>query len=174
MSDVLIKRELLEQAASMELDTTARSIRIQDELRAALTAQQPAPERVSVPRERIHIALEAVQNAMEDAYNNAYQNCCGRGNGQCCGTPEPAWSDADHAIMDALAPAQRELSALLASAPNHSEQVRVVPVEPTEAMRKAAQDKLAGEGLIVTDWLIHTAYAAMLAAAPSAGQKGGV
>lgn len=82
---------------------------------AALSAQQSAPERVSVPVERIQIALEAVQNAMEDAYNNAYQNCCGRGNGQCCGEPEPAWSDADRAIMDALAPAQRELSALLAS-----------------------------------------------------------
>lgn len=82
---------------------------------ATLSAQQSAPERVSVPVERIQIALEAVQNAMEDAYNNAYQNCCGRGNGQCCGDPEPAWSDADQAIMDALAPAQRELSALLAS-----------------------------------------------------------
>lgn len=57
------------------------------------------------------------------------------------------------------------------SAPNHSEQVRVVPVEPTEAMRKAAQDKLASEGLMVTDWLIHTAYSAMLAAAPSAGSQ---
>ena len=54
------------------------------------------------------------------------------------------------------------------SAPSHGEQVRVVPVEPTEAMRKAAQDKLASEGLIVTDWLIHTAYSAMLYAAPAA------
>lgn len=80
-----------------------------------LKAQQSAPERVSVPVDRIKVALEAVQNAMEDAYNNAYQNCCGRGIGQCCGEPEPAWSDADKAIMDALAPAQRELSALLAS-----------------------------------------------------------
>ena len=78
---------------------------------AALSAQQSA--HAGVPRERIKIALEAVQNAMEDAYNNAYQSCCGRGIGQCCGDPEPAWSDADHAIMDALAPAQRELSALL-------------------------------------------------------------
>ena len=83
--------------------------------RAALSAQQSAPELVSVPVDRIKVALEAVQSAMEDAYNNAYQNCCGRGNGQCCGNPEPAWSDADQAIMDALAPAQRELSALLAS-----------------------------------------------------------
>ena len=69
-----------------------------------------------VPVERIAIALESVQNAMEDAYNNAYQDCCGRGQGECCGNPIAAWSDADKAIMDALAPAQRELSALLASA----------------------------------------------------------
>jgi hypothetical protein len=57
------------------------------------------------------------------------------------------------------------------SPPSHGEQVCVVPVEPTEAMRKAAQDKLASEGLIVTDWLIHTAYSALLAAAPSAGSQ---
>ena len=82
-----------------------------EELLALVDTRQSA--HVSVPRERIKIALEAVQNAMEDAYNNAYQNCCGRGNGQCCGEPEPAWSDADQAIMDSLAPAQRELSALL-------------------------------------------------------------
>ena len=69
-----------------------------------------------VPVERIAIALESVQNAMEDAYNNAYQDCCGRGQGECCGNPIAAWSDADKAIMDALAPAQRELSALLARA----------------------------------------------------------
>ena len=75
-----------------------------------------------VPVERITIALESVQNAMEDAYNNAYQECCGRGQGQCCGDPVAAWSDADTAIMDALAPAQRELSALLAAAPAAPEQ----------------------------------------------------
>ena len=39
MTKVLIDHELLEQAASMELDTTARSIRIQDELRALLGAK---------------------------------------------------------------------------------------------------------------------------------------
>ncbi len=42
MTQVLIDRELLERAASMELDTTAHSIRIQDELRALL-AQPAAP-----------------------------------------------------------------------------------------------------------------------------------
>lgn len=70
-----------------------------------------------VPVERIHIALEAVQNAMLDAYSNAYHECCGRGQGQCCGDPDAAWSAEDQRIMDALAPAQRELSALLAAAP---------------------------------------------------------
>jgi hypothetical protein len=70
-----------------------------------------------VPVERIQIALEAVQNAMLDAYSNAYQECCGRGQGQCCGDPDPAWSAEDQRIMDALSPAQRELSGLLAAAP---------------------------------------------------------
>ena len=62
----------------------------------------------------------------------------------------------------------RRVLAAAPAVPSQGEQVRVVPVEPTEAMRKAAQDKLASEGLIVTDWLIHTAYSAMLAAAPAA------
>lgn len=70
-----------------------------------------------VPVERIQIALEAVQDAMVDAYSNAYQECCGRGQGQCCGDPDVAWSAEDQRIMDALSPAQRELSALLAAAP---------------------------------------------------------
>ena len=95
------------------------------------------------------------------------------------------WIDAHHVIEGnnpsfikdvALVSAERTsetqipLASLAAAqaAPSHGEQVRVVPVEPTEAMRKAAQDKLASEGLIVTDWLIHTAYSAMLAAAPAA------
>ena len=42
MTKVTIDRELLERAATMELDTTARSIRIQDELRAILA--QPAQQ----------------------------------------------------------------------------------------------------------------------------------
>lgn len=42
MAKVLIDRELLERAASMELDTAARSICIQDELRAILA--QPAQQ----------------------------------------------------------------------------------------------------------------------------------
>ena len=48
MTQVLIDRELLERAASMELDTTTRSIRTQDELRAILanSAQQGEVQRL--------------------------------------------------------------------------------------------------------------------------------
>lgn len=92
------------------------------ELLKAALSQQQSPAAVPdgwkmVPVERIQIALEAVQNAMLDAYSNAYQECCGRGQGQCCGYPDAAWSAEDQRIMDALSPAQRELSGLLAAAP---------------------------------------------------------
>lgn len=68
-----------------------------------------------VPVERIQIALESIQDAMSDAYNNGYQECCGRGQVECCGNPDVSWSVEDQRIMDALSPAQRELSALLAA-----------------------------------------------------------
>ena len=46
----------------------------------------------------------------------------------------------------------------------------LVPVEPTIAMRRAAQDKLAAEGLLVSDWLICTAHAALVCAATGGKQ----
>ena len=58
MAKVLIDRELLERAASMELDTTARSIHIQDEIRATLA--QPAQQ------------SEAVEVAQVVSYLSAY------------------------------------------------------------------------------------------------------
>ena len=45
---------------------------------------------------------------------------------------------------------------------------KLVPIQPTEEMRRRAQDYLAAEGIIVSDWLIHTSYTEMLAAAPKA------
>lgn len=156
---------IAEQAREIERLTQERDsqqrtcIRAMEEL-AALKAQPSGVDSV----DRITIALEAVQSAMEDAYSNAYQDCCGRGNGECCGNPVAAWSDSDQAIMDALSPAQRELSALLASAAlsaNHSEQVRegwqLVPVEPTDAMLEAG-DKYIGT---------PATYKSMLSACPS-------
>ena len=41
----------------------------------------------------------------------------------------------------------------------------LVPIEPTMFMRRAAQDKLAAEGLIVSDWLVCTAHSALVSAA---------
>ena len=43
----------------------------------------------------------------------------------------------------------------------------IIPIQPTEGMRKRAQDYLAAEGMIVSDWLVHTVYTEMLAAAPA-------
>lgn len=55
MTKVLINREQLEQAASMELDTTDRSIRIQDEIRAILAQPTKQGEAVEVVAERITV-----------------------------------------------------------------------------------------------------------------------
>ena len=53
MTKVTIDRELLERAAWMELDTTTRSIRIQDELRAILANPAQQGEAVEVVGIRI-------------------------------------------------------------------------------------------------------------------------
>lgn len=44
---------------------------------------------------------------------------------------------------------------------------QLVPVEPAEEMRLHAQDYLAKEGMVVSDWLIDTVYKEMLSACPS-------
>lgn len=62
--------------------------------------------------------LGLVEGAMEDAYGNAFQVCCGKGSGgECCGDPEAGWSPEDQRTMDVLNPIQRELRAMLAAAP---------------------------------------------------------
>ena len=43
----------------------------------------------------IQAALGAIQAAMEDAYHNAYPECCGQAHLECCGSPVQAWSEAD-------------------------------------------------------------------------------
>ena len=53
MTQVLIDRELLERAASMELDTTTRSIRTQDELRAIVAANSAQQGEVQRLREAL-------------------------------------------------------------------------------------------------------------------------
>lgn len=118
-----------------------------------------------VPVERIQIALEAVQNAMLDAYSNAYQECCGRGQGQCCGDPDAAWGAEDQRIMDALAPAQRELSALLAAAP--AAPVAVQPLPYWAPCNPACDPELNGSRSKLCDCAQATAA---LAAPPAAEQ----
>jgi len=60
-----------------------------------------------------------------------------------------------------------EVARLNASRDLVPDEYRMVPIEPTMQMRRAAQDKLSAEGLIVSDWMICTAYAELLAAAPT-------
>lgn len=62
--------------------------------------------------------LGLVEGAMEDAYGNAFQVCCGKGRGgECCGDPEAGWSPEDQRTMDVLHPIQRELRAMLDATP---------------------------------------------------------
>lgn len=62
--------------------------------------------------------LGLVEGAMEEAYGNAFQVCCGKGSGgECCGDPEAGWSPEDQRTMDVLNPIQRELRAMLDATP---------------------------------------------------------
>lgn len=73
------------------------------------------------------------------------------------------------AEYDALAGKIAAIEAELAKLRAVPDDYLIVPIQPTEEMRKRAQDYLAAEGMIVSDWLVHTAYTEMLAAAaPSA------
>jgi hypothetical protein len=77
-----------------------------------------APAQPKVSDERLAALLEIVQDALQDAYQNAGLVCCGKSRMDCCGSPVADWSDADQKIMDALAPIQRELSAMLSAQEN--------------------------------------------------------
>lgn len=55
-------------------------------------------------------AILEIEDALSEANSNAYPACCGRSDSECCGCPEPEWSDADQAIMDALGPIHNRLS----------------------------------------------------------------
>lgn len=72
-----------------------------------------------VPVERLKAALGVVEATMQDAYERCWAECCARqtNDGNCCGNSIQTWAPEDSKIMDALAPAQRALSELLAAAP---------------------------------------------------------
>jgi len=61
-------------------------------------------------------ALQAVRGVLERAYNSAGAVCCGRAGSECCGCPEPEWSEYDQRIMNDLGPVEKWLSAMLATA----------------------------------------------------------
>jgi hypothetical protein len=65
-------------------------------------------------------ALDAVRNVLQRAYNSAAAVCCGRAGTECCGSPEPEWSEYDQRIIDDLQPVEKYLSQAL-SAPRVSE-----------------------------------------------------
>jgi hypothetical protein len=46
-----------------------------------------------------HEAMSAVSKA---AYDNAFPVCCGYAGAECCGLPDPDWSEHDKLIMDTL------------------------------------------------------------------------
>ena len=89
---LLIDRELLERAASMELDTTARSIRIQDQLRAILA--QPAQQGEAVEVARVVSYL----SACADGYDPDAPHP---------GPPEPLMTVAQHQRIVAALSAQQ-------------------------------------------------------------------
>lgn len=104
MTQVLIDRELLERAASMELDTTARSIRTQDELRALLARPAQHGEAVEVAQ------VVSYLSACADGYDPDAPHP---------GPPEPLMTVAQH---------QRILSASVPAG------CKVVPVELLERL----------------------------------------
>ena len=72
----------------------------------------------------------------------------------------------EYVMHDDYAALEAELARLRAG--QEPDGCMIAPIQPTEEMRKRAQDYLAAEGMIVSDWLVHTVYTEMLAAAPSA------
>lgn len=65
-------------------------------------------------------ALSEIQATLEDAYLNAYQECCGQAYLECCGSPLQAWSEADQKIMDRFALHEKALRHALAAPIAHT------------------------------------------------------
>ncbi len=60
-------------------------------------------------------ALAAIRDVLEEAYHNAYPECCGQAHLECCGSPIQAWSEQDQKIMERFNPIERALSAALSA-----------------------------------------------------------
>ena len=80
---------------------------------ALLTAP---PGYVLADRAQLGSALESVRSAMEAAYHRRFPECCGSYSPSgCCGNHREAWTKEDRETMDALDPAEKALSAILAA-----------------------------------------------------------
>lgn len=80
---------------------------------APIAQTAPQPEQSGLV-EAANGALGAIQDALEDAYHNAYPECCGQAHLECCGSPLQAWSEADQKTMDRFTVHEKALRAALA------------------------------------------------------------
>lgn len=60
-----------------------------------------------------HAALREIETVIHEAFNSATPVCCGKAQQECCGNPDPEWSEYDQRTMDRFAPHQRALNAAL-------------------------------------------------------------
>ena len=81
---------------------------------APIVQTVPQPEQSGLV-EAASGALAAIQDALEDAYHNAYPECCGQAYLECCGSPLQAWSEADQKTMERFAPHEKALRAALSA-----------------------------------------------------------
>lgn len=75
------------------------------------------------------------------------------------------WTNAGQSLLDAL-PVTRSALASAPQPPQIPEGHKLVPIEPTEEMLRAAYHAVESEAVTTTVWLRKTVYKAMLGAAP--------
>ena len=81
----------------------------------------PTPD-VAALVDAASMALSAIGEVLNEAYHGAGVVCCGRhSGGECCGSPEPEWSETDQAAMDRFGPIHRALETALAAYRNRGE-----------------------------------------------------
>lgn len=101
---------------AMMLHQNGQAIELPFEARGRHTTPQPAPAQdVAGLVEAASGALAEIQAVMQEAYNSATSVCCGRGISECCGSPDPEWSEHDQRTMDRFAPHELALRAALAA-----------------------------------------------------------
>lgn len=106
-----------EDTASMDSDSAQEQYTAVD---MATAAAQGVRDGQAALVEAAQGALSEIQATLEDAYLNAYQECCGQAYLECCGSPLQAWSEADQKIMDRFALHEKALRHALAAPIAHT------------------------------------------------------